>query len=66
MTAVTTPPTDKALSTLKARAALLGHVIHELKDGTYIAASTKWAGMARHCPDAAALGAFLAMLEGRL
>lgn len=58
-------PQHKRLANLKARAALAGHVVHELADGGYMAISTKWAGMARYCPDAAALGAFLAQLGAR-
>ncbi len=54
----------KELSTLKARAALAGHTVYELANGAFLAVNTKWAGMARHCPDAAALAAFLAKLEG--
>jgi len=57
---------NKVISTLKARAALAGHVVHALKDGSYLAISTKWAGMARHCADAGQLAAFIAVSEGKL
>ena len=54
----------KTLDTIKARAALAGHAVYELADGGFLIVCTKWASQARHCPDAAALAAFLAVLEG--
>lgn len=47
---------NKQIATLKARAALAGHVVHELADGGFLAVSTRWAGMVRHCADAATGG----------
>lgn len=51
----------KVISTLKARAALVGHQVFELTEGGFII--TRW-GWVRTCPDAAALAAFIAMVEG--
>jgi hypothetical protein len=61
MTAATTTADTKAVSTLKAKLAILGHAVFDLAEGGYIVA--RW-GMARHCPDAAALASFLALVEG--
>ena len=54
---------NKALSTIVAKFALLGHAVHKLSDGGFVV--VRW-GMSRCCPDAAALGAFLAQIGGRL
>lgn len=52
---------NKVIATLKARAALVGHQVFELAEGGFII--TRW-GWVRTCPDAAALAAFIAMVEG--
>lgn len=54
---------NKALASIIAKFALLGHAVHKLSDGGFVV--VRW-GMSRCCPDAAALGAFLAQIGGRL
>lgn len=50
---------DKGLATLKARFAIAGHQVHDGSNHDFIV--TRW-GMARHCPDVAALRIFARVL----
>ena len=52
---------EKTFATLAAKFALLGHAVDKLADGGFMV--TRWS-MSRHCPDVAALSAFLAVIGG--
>lgn len=61
MTAVTTSTDAKAVATIKAKLAIMGHAVFDLAEGGYIV--TRW-GMARHCADVGQLAAFLEQIGG--
>lgn len=61
MTAATTPTDAKAVATIKAKLAIMGHAVFDLAEGGYIV--TRW-GMVRHCADVGQLAAFLEQIGG--
>lgn len=55
------PDDRKAVATLVAKFALLGHQVHELANGGFLV--TRW-NLTRHCMDAASLARFLVVVGG--